>query len=67
MHFNPAQRSLANNVFQQAENLAGQYFRLDREGMKKYQYDVKTLAHLEKHEVRDGAFAHLCRYHYGKD
>jgi hypothetical protein len=67
MHFNPAQRSLANNVFQQAENLAGQYFRFNREEMKKYRYDVKTLAHLEKHEVRDGAFAHLCRYDFGKD
>ena len=51
MHFNPAQRSLANNVFQRAENIAGQYYRLDREEMKKYRYDVKTLADLEKHEV----------------
>jgi hypothetical protein len=67
MHFNPAQRSLASNVFQQAETLARQYFRLNREEMKKYRYDVKTLADLEKHEVRDGAFAHLCRYHFNKD
>jgi len=67
MHFNPVQRSLANNVFQQAEGLARQYFRLNRDEMKKYRYDVKTLAHLEKHEVRDGAFAHLCRYHFNKD
>ncbi len=67
VHFNPIQKSLANKVFQQAENLAGQYFRLDREKIKKYRYDVKTLADLEEHEVRDGAFAHLCRYHFNKD
>ncbi len=67
VHFNPTQKSLANKVFQQAENLAGQYFRLDRERIKKYRYDVKTLADLEKHEVREGAFAHLCRYHFNKE
>jgi hypothetical protein len=67
VHFNPIQKSLANKVFQQAENLAGQYFRLDREKIKKCRYDVMTLADLEEHEVRDGAFAHLCRYHFNKD
>ncbi|HVO68375.1 MAG TPA: hypothetical protein VMT12_18005 [Syntrophales bacterium] len=67
MHFNSLQKSLANNIFQQAETLAGKYFRLSREEMKNYRYDVKTLAHLEKHEVKDGAFAHLCRYHCTKD
>jgi hypothetical protein len=67
MHFNPLQRSLANNVFQHAENLAGQYFRLSRDEMKNYRYDVKTLAYLEEHEVKNGAFAHLCKYHYKKE
>jgi hypothetical protein len=67
MHFNPLQRSLANNMFQHAENLAGQYFRLSRDKMKNYRYDVKTLAYLEEHEVKNGAFAHLCKYHYKKE
>ena len=67
MHFNPLQRSLANNVFQHAENLAGQYFRLSSDEMKNYRYDVKTLAYLEEHEVKNGAFAHLCKYHYKKE
>jgi hypothetical protein len=67
MHFNLLQRSLANNMFQHAESLAGKYFRLNREEMKNYRYDVKTLANLEEHEVKDGAFAHLCKYHYKKD
>ena len=34
---------------------------------KGYRYDVKTLAYLDKHEVREGAFAHLCKYEYGKE
>jgi hypothetical protein len=59
--------SLANNMFQHAENLAGQYFRLSRDDMKNYRYDVKTLAYLEEHEVKNGAFAHLCKYHYKKE
>lgn len=67
MHFNSLQKSLANNMFHHAESLAGQYFRMSREEMKNYRYDVKTLANLEEHEVKDGAFAHLCRYHYKKD
>lgn len=67
MHFNLSQKSLANNAFQQAETLAGQYFRLNREKMKNHRYDVKTLVNLEKHEVKEGAFAHLCRYHFNQD
>ena len=34
--------------------------------MRKNKYDVKTLAFLEEHEVKDGAFAHLCKYSYEK-
>jgi hypothetical protein len=68
MHFNPQQRTLANNMFQHAENLVGQHFRLSRENIiKNYRYDVKTLVHLEEHEIKDGAFAHLCKYHYKKE
>lgn len=64
MYFSTSQRSIANRAFQQAETLAGRYFRLSPEVMKTHLYDVKTLAYLEDHEVKDGAFAHLCRYHY---
>lgn len=64
MYFSTSQKSIANNAFQQAEKMAGRYFRLSPEVMKNHRYDVKTLAYLEDHEVKDGAFAHLCRYHY---
>jgi len=67
MQFNSLQKSLANNMFQHAESVVGQYFRMSREEIKKYRYDVKTLADLDEHEVKDGAFAHLCKYHYKKE
>ncbi len=67
MYFSTLQTSIANNAFQHAEKLAARYFRLGPEEMKNYRYDIKTLAHLDKHEVKDGAFAHLCKYHYKKD
>ena len=34
--------------------------------LRKNRYEVKTLAFLEQHEVKDGAFAHLCKYTYEK-
>ena len=66
-YFNPAQISLAGSVFQHAERLTSEYFRLSPEKIKSHRYDVKTLAFLEEHEVREGAFAHLCKYHYHKE
>src|SRR3989339_31899 len=66
-YFNAAQISLAGRTFIQAEKLAGQYFGLAHGEWREPRYDVKTLAFLEKHEVREGAFAHLCKYEYGKD
>jgi hypothetical protein len=66
-YFNTAQISIADRTFVQAEKLAGQYFGLARGEWKEPRYDVKTLAFLEKHEVREGAFAHLCMYEYGRD
>ncbi|MGV8079518.1 MAG: hypothetical protein AB2L22_05615 [Syntrophales bacterium] len=35
---------------------------MSTDDMKVHRYDVKTLAFLENHEVRDEAFAHLCKY-----
>jgi hypothetical protein len=67
MYFNSLQMSVTNQTFQHAEKLAGHYFRLNSDKMKSYRYDVKTLAYLEDHEVKNGAFAHLCKYHYKKE
>jgi hypothetical protein len=64
--FSPSQKSLAKESFAQAEKLAGQFFRLSSESLKSHRYDIRTLAYLEKHEVNEGAFAHLCKYHYQK-
>jgi hypothetical protein len=66
-YFNAAQISLAGRTFAQAEKMAGRYFHLNPGEWKGYRYDVKTLAYLDKHEVREGAFAHLCKYEYGKE
>lgn len=60
--FNTAQISLAGRTFSQAEKMAGSYFRIGPTEWKERRYDVKTLAFLEKHEVREGAFAQLCKY-----
>ncbi len=66
-YFSPAQVSLAGRAFAQAEKLAERYFRLSEAERKERRYDLKTLAFLEKHEVRDGAFAHLCKYQSPKE
>lgn len=58
---------MANSAFRHAERLAGHYFRLSPDKMRLHCYDVKTLAYLDDHEVKDGAFAHLCKYHYKKE
>ena len=65
--FNAEQISLAGRSFTQAEKMASRYFHVAPEEWKEYRYDVKTLAYLDKHEVREGAFAHLCKYEYGKE
>lgn len=62
MYFNPAQMSLADSAFQHAEKLAGRYFRISPEAMKAHRYDIRTLAYLDRHEVNNQAFAHLCKY-----
>ncbi|MFO7570509.1 MAG: hypothetical protein R6W75_11985 [Smithellaceae bacterium] len=57
---------VAAKAFNDAEKLVSQQFRLGDEHLCKNRYDVKTLAFLEAHEVKDGAFAHLCKYAYEK-
>ena len=61
-YFNPLQIFQARQIFDQAEKLTQKYFRPNPEGLKANRYDVKTLVELQKHEVTDRAFAHLCRY-----
>ncbi len=64
MYFGPSEKALVRKAFAQAEKAAAQHFHLLPETWKIYRYDVKTLESLEKHEVREGAFAHLCKYCY---
>jgi hypothetical protein len=64
--FNEVQLPLTNKVFNDAEKLVSGYFRLNESQFKKNKYDVKTLAYLDEHEIKDGAFAHLCKYSYQK-
>ena len=65
-YFNTAQLPMANKAFNDAEKLVLRHFRLSEYQLKKNKYDVKTLACLDQHEIKDGAFAHLCKYSYGK-
>ena len=64
--FNQAQIPVAARSFNDAERLVSRHFRLSENDLRKNKYDVKTLAFLEEHEVKDGAFAHLCKYSYEK-
>jgi hypothetical protein len=66
-YFNLAQISLASRTFAQAEKLAGQFYHLSRGEWAGPRYDIKTLAYLKAHEVREGAFAHLCKYECDSD
>ena len=66
-YFSAEQISLAGRTFSQAEKMAGSYFRIGSEEWRERRYDVKTLAFLEKHEVREEAFAHLCKYQYQRE
>lgn len=65
-YFNTEQLPLANKAFNDAEKLVSRNFRISEEQLKKNRYDVKTLAYLEQHEIKEGAFAHLCKYAYEK-
>ncbi len=64
MYFEAAHISLAVNAFAHAERMTARHYRLSDNQLNVLRYDIKTLAHLEEHEINDRAFAHLCRYHY---
>ncbi|MEE9910500.1 MAG: hypothetical protein K4571_02150 [Deltaproteobacteria bacterium] len=65
-YFNQSQIPLAARAFNDAERLVSRHFRLSEDDLRKNKYDVKTLVFLDEHEVKDGAFAHLCKYSYEK-
>ena len=65
-YFNAAQLPVASKAFSDAEKLVFGHFRIGENQFKKNKYDVKTLAYLEQHEIKDSAFAHLCKYSYEK-
>ena len=67
MYCSSLQMSKIKGVFGQAERIAGRYFHLTEAQIKAQRYDVKTLAHLEAHEVDDRAFAQLCKYSIRKE
>lgn len=66
LYFSAAQMPVTKKAFSDAENLVSRQFRLSDAELKKNKYDVKTLAYLDKEEIKDGAFAHLCKYTYAK-
>ncbi len=66
-YFNAEQIPATAKAFVQAENLVARHFRLSEVDFRKNRYELKTLAFLEKHEVKSGAFAHLCKYSYEKN
>ncbi|MGV8057738.1 MAG: hypothetical protein AB2L12_06920 [Smithellaceae bacterium] len=65
-YFNATQLPLAKKAFNDAQKLVSRHFRISEEELKKNRYDVKTLAYLEPSEIKEGAFAHLCKYVYEK-
>lgn len=66
-YFSAEQISISGSVFAQAERMAGNYFRIGPAEWRERRYDVRTLAFLQKHEVREGAFAQLCKYQVRKE
>ena len=66
LYFNAAQMPMTKKTFSDAENLVSRQFRLSEGQFKINKYDVKTLAYLDEQEIKDGAFAHLCKYSYEK-
>ena len=57
---------MTKKAFNDAENLVSRHFRLSEGQFKENKYDVKTLAYLDEQEIKDGTFAHLCKYSYKK-
>lgn len=67
MYFSPEQITLARQSFAEAEIMTRRFFRIDAGEQKLHRYDVKTRAFLEKHEICNGTFAHLCKYEFNRE
>ncbi len=65
-YFNTAQLPLTGKAFSDAEKVVSRHFGMSEDQLRQSKYDVKTLAYLTQHEVKDGAFAHLCKYSFEK-
>ena len=65
-YFNTNQLPLTGKAFSDAEKVVSRHFGMSEDQLRKNKYDVKTLAFLAEHEVKDGAFAHLCKYSFEK-
>lgn len=66
LYFSATQMPMTKRAFNDAENLVSRQFRLSGDELKNNKYEVKTLAYLDREEITDGAFAHLCKYSYEK-
>ncbi len=66
LYFSAAQVPTTKKAFNDAEKLISQQFRLSDKELKNTRYEVKTLAYLNEQEIKDGTFAHLCKYSYEK-
>jgi hypothetical protein len=49
-------------IFSEAEELAGNHFKLSTTDWKRFKYDVKTLKDLDANEISNEAFATLSKY-----
>jgi hypothetical protein len=67
MYFSPEQISLTRQAFVEAEMMTRRFFSVDNDEKKSHRYDIKTRAFLEKHEICDGTFAHLCKYEFSRE
>jgi hypothetical protein len=66
LYFSAAQLPMATRAFNEAEKLVSYQFRLSEKELKSNKYEVKTLAYLNDQEIKEGAFAHLCKYSFEK-
>jgi hypothetical protein len=66
-HFNPIEKRFVGKCFSRAERLTGRFFEIFPKEWLAERYDVRTRVELERHEVRETAFAHLCKYSLSGD
>ncbi len=60
--FSPEHIHKTARIFSEAEELAGNYFKLSTSDWKRFKYDVRTLRDLDANEISNEAFATLSKY-----